>query len=368
MLRNVIILALLGVSFAQQCVRKTQLEAYMNCLKGDLDNDYMGYETEFYDVFKGQCKTCFRDNDNDAQNDGRCAIKPEEYADGYLISANGPITQSCGFCGKIAKGIIDMYLKSDKASKECLRAELGKSLALEITPCIRRKLGKSEAEFDTASIPDFDAASDGHEQTVVNTILLMTFAYFRLDQCRTYDSFFNHGDDRYTNTLGCLDDMSQYTGLTQTCQAIGGCISGVQNSQSCNITDVERATCQCIQEKRTFLKSRVNAIQAAVDSDVAAGKSSSDCAADVMPLLVSEEGVDWGAVAQEAIQKCITGNSLLKNMKMETLLRTGCSWVASKGQAGRRDLSNGIRFIQGFIDAMVGRVRRFCNGPQCSSN
>jgi len=353
----------LGSAFGQSCTPNNLL-SYLNCIKGRLDTGYGAFETEFQNDFRSTMRSCFARNLDEAASINRC-IFPDENFNVDVFGADGPLS-TCQTCQKVASVVKDAFLGGSEADQTCIRGQLRHAIAQELQPCIR---DKGFPNFVVPELPDFDAASYAFNRQIVDTTGLFVWAYYQIEECSRKTAGNAKSQNWPTDTKNCLENPTAGK-YPQHCTAIRGCFSSSVNGACSNeFSNLERATCQCIQEKREFIKGRVRQIRdtvAAIMADPSGQRAdkAGQCATTISTLLISPAGVDWKLVIGDTIKNCLGPRA--PKLGVDKMLELGCRLAASRGDTGVQQLSIGFRFISTVVDALVARVSRFCKGTNCS--
>jgi len=335
-----IVLVVVAGSWADDC--DNTFGAYLNALKDGMtadDSTASQLENEFTNNYRDLIHKCFAN--------GGCQLTDDEL-DSDIYGDDGPM-KGCERCQGLARKLDDMFMKSQENVRKCLREHLGQAVREELEPCIQGKISNGY-NFHVPPVPDFDALTFKNIDTVKKGLYYRIWARSRMDACN------NVNPGKYSVTGPCMDNG--YSGIySKHCQlAKDAKAKAVSSSCSARFSEVKKATCQCMDDKRQDWHNRFDKIKNIVDN----AQSASQCGKDISDVVGA-----WLNKLQTAMSECLPndGNGN-KPRDLRTLIELGCGQVINGG-VKKNELTVGFRFIRFFLDAVNDRIQVFCD-KNCS--
>jgi hypothetical protein len=375
---------------------------YLNAIKGNLDQDYPGLETEFGGDYRKLVLGCFVTEA--CHTDKACYITGDDL-DAAFTDA-GPL-KGCAICLTIARIVKNLFLQAPSNVLTCIRGVLAKAIGLEIGTCVKQQ----RTNFVMPDIPDFDEKSDCCRNQTVNDIGMYAAADGRLKFCAARPD---------SPPPPCRTRRSATTAaVTQTCiaarklpdstliwqKACGHMKANRAGFGSCldDFQQVEKLGCGCIESKRQEIQQKITDAAAQFDKIVAATAPGSDdgtckttgpcnpttdtnsycadplvawktcqCVATAQKLIDDNSGASGEHPSLRKVFADIVGCSpdpdTQKQFQLDNLVTTVCFRISREGQAGAKgssDLKTAVNFMKSVFDGIVVRVQRFCPGPHC---
>lgn len=350
-----VLAALLVSALADQC--DDGYQRFMDCLKGKLDTDYLVLEEEYQSDFQKEVRTCFASSTDEGASKNECVLFDNELSvDAF--GSTGPLSQ-CNICQTVARMIKGAVLNAPKEKAVCVRKLLTEAIAKEVGWCVKNK---KNVNFKMPNIPDFDAGGDNYRPQIINTTSLYVTTYSRLSFCN------GQNPSRADNTRQCLKNPPG-TYLTKTCSTEKSCeSSAVPPACKDQFKTAFKATCDCIEDKRSDVRDAILRIQKVLQDTLNGDKGrfsspTENCVNSISSELHSHTtDVDYKVLIQRAMKECVGTES---TFGIDKLLNIGCSRIASSGEKGANDLKIGVNFVMNVFDALVDRVERFCPRDSC---
>jgi hypothetical protein len=315
----------------------------LNALKGEIADESKSkdLELEYRDDFYKLVRQCFATSTDDSS---RCALTDDELK-GDVYGDTGPL-KGCNRCQSLAKGLRDKYMGSKEDVRKCFREHFSNAIREELEPCIQGKISNGYS-FKVPPIPDFDEKTFKNIDTVEQGINYRIVARSRLEACKAI----NPGKAKSTGP--CVDN--EFSGIyAKHCQASKNARSkGVSSSCGKRFDEVKKATCQCMDEKRSDWHTRFSKIQEIVNN----AQSASECGQKISDVVGA-----WLNKLQQALSSCLPkdGSSTGEKRDLRTLIELGCGQVINGG-VKKNELTVGFRFIRQFLDALNDRLTIYCD-------
>lgn len=359
---------ILGTASAQQCDTKQIMGSYLNCLKGELDQNYGAFEEEIKSHSRRASDSCFSQTIADANRNERCVLASSDL-EAKAWDRNGPL-RDCSICRTFAVGAIKAVLSTPAEDQKCIRQEITKAIASEAEYCLRKKIPNFPG---MPEIPDLEEGAYKIREEVINSISDHILIHSRLAFCA------ERKPERASSTGKCLKSpfagyLAKHCTTLASCDqqsAPGGCLPALRSAKA--------ATCECIDEARGDLKQRIAGIAEAIREAVSGGARGAPsiggsgskvdaCVNNIKKQLITPTN-DWSAVIDTALNVCIKNKPSGQSLGIDSLLNVGCrKIIADTTGTASAQIKTGFEFVNNLIDAMVERSRRFCGGVHCSSS
>jgi hypothetical protein len=339
---------------------------YLNCLKHNVDNNYLELEDEIRSDNRQAAAACFAPTIAEANAKDRCVLALTDL-DSKAWDRNGPL-RDCSICRTFASSAIKALLSTPEEDQKCIRQQISNSIAKEAEYCLRKKL----SEFaGVPEIPDLEEGSFNAKESVINSISDYILINSRLTFCS------ERKPKRAITTKKCL--ANPFPGFYKKhCNAIAACDAAAVGGCASKLRETKAATCECINEARSDLKSRISGIAEAIQEAItnshggapAIGGSGSKvdaCVANIKRQLITPVN-DWASTIDNALNVCIRNKPSGQSLGIDSLLNVGCRKViADTSGTATAQLKTGFDFVNNLIDGMVERSKRFCGGPHCQN-
>uniref|UniRef100_A0A7E4UMU4 DUF19 domain-containing protein n=1 Tax=Panagrellus redivivus TaxID=6233 RepID=A0A7E4UMU4_PANRE len=360
--------AIVGTVVGQSCSNPSETRqvfgTYLNCLKTTIDNDYIALEDEVRNDHRAAAAACFAPTIAEANAKDRCVLAASDL-DTKAWDRNGPL-RDCSICRTFASSAIKAILSTPAEDQKCIRREISKSIAKEAEYCLKNKLSNFAGIPD---IPDLEEGSFQAKESVINSISDFILINSRLSFCA------ERKPKRALTTKKCL--ANPFPGYyTKHCVAVNKCDSAAVGGCAAKLAETKAATCSCIDEARSDLKSRISGIADAINDAINGGRGGAPaiggsgskvdaCVANIKRQLITPVN-DWAATIDHALNSCIRNKPTGQSLGIDSLLNVGCRKViADTSGTATGQLKTGFDFVNNLIDAMVERSKRFCGGPHC---
>lgn len=333
-----VVLGLVSASFAANSCDNS-FGAYLNALKDQLtasDSAAYDLEVEGRDDYYKLVRQCF----SNGGDSSKCALSDDELK-GDVYGDTGPM-KGCSRCQGMARGLRDKFMKSDERVRKCFRRHFSQAIREELQPCIQGKISDGPS-FRIEELPDFDEKTFKNIDIVEQGVNYRIMGRSRLDACRAVNNA------KYQNTKPCMDDG--FPGIyAKHCQCAKNAKSKVSGSCNSRFSEVKKATCQCMDEKREDWHTRFSKIQDIVNN----AQTASECGDKISNVIGS-----WLSKIQSALNECLPKTSG-QQTDLRTLINLGCGQVINGG-VKKNELTVGFRFIRLFLDALNDRITMFCD-------
>uniref|UniRef100_A0AC35G1G0 Uncharacterized protein n=1 Tax=Panagrolaimus sp. PS1159 TaxID=55785 RepID=A0AC35G1G0_9BILA len=200
---------------------------YLNCLKHNVDNNYLELEDEIRSDNRKAAAACFAPTIAEANAKDRCVLALTDL-DSKAWDRNGPL-RDCSICRTFASSAIKALLSTPEEDQKCIRHQISNSIAKEAEYCLRKKLSDFAG---VPEIPDLEEGSFNAKESVINSISDYILINSRLTFCS------ERKPKRAITTKKCLANP------------------------------FSAATCECINEARSDLKSRISGIAEAIQEAI----------------------------------------------------------------------------------------------------
>uniref|UniRef100_A0A1I7VSF2 DUF725 domain-containing protein n=1 Tax=Loa loa TaxID=7209 RepID=A0A1I7VSF2_LOALO len=323
----------------------------MQCIKDSVSSNYGILEKEIKEHNRHAIKSCFAQTIAEGNQANRCVLALSDL-DNKAWDRNGPL-RDCSICRTFANGAIKAMLSTSPEEQKCIRSEVSRAVTMEAKYCLQ----KNNNFADIPEFPDFEEGS-----------------YAFKDEVRT--AFCNERKpERAEATRRCL--KNPFDGyLTKHCNVLKDCENQIPEACQKQTIQLNKATCECLENTRSELKNRLasiaKAIRNAINSNdrgaasIGGGSKVDQCTSSIKSLVRTPVN-DWIEVIDKALEKCLKKKPAGQNLGLDSLINVGCRKViADTTGTAHMQLKTGFDFINNLMDAMVDRSGRFCGGVHCS--
>lgn len=150
---------------AQSCASSGETKqvfgTYLQCLKHNVDNNYLELENELHSDNRKAAAACFAPTIAEANAKDRCVLALSDL-DSKAWDRNGPL-RDCSICRTFASSAIKALLSTPAEDQKCIRQQISRSIAKEAEFCVRKKI----ADFPgVPEIPDLEEGSFNAQDSV----------------------------------------------------------------------------------------------------------------------------------------------------------------------------------------------------------